>query len=67
MLFRSAQTEDLRGDELSEIIVRLQNQLNQEKTDMQMKSEELNILIRFLSAQRDTHPPHTTHPAQRTG
>ncbi|XP_067102585.1 bridge-like lipid transfer protein family member 2 isoform X2 [Osmerus mordax] len=41
-----AQTEDLRGDELCEIIVRLQNQLNQEKTDMQMKSEELNILIR---------------------
>ncbi|XP_071214703.1 bridge-like lipid transfer protein family member 2 isoform X1 [Salvelinus alpinus] len=41
-----AQPEDLRGDELSEINVRLQNQLNQEKTDMQMKSEELNILIR---------------------
>ncbi|CAB1347938.1 unnamed protein product [Coregonus sp. 'balchen'] len=41
-----AQPEELRGDELSEINVRLQNQLNQEKTDMQMKSEELNILIR---------------------
>uniref|UniRef100_A0A672LJJ5 Bridge-like lipid transfer protein family member 2 n=1 Tax=Sinocyclocheilus grahami TaxID=75366 RepID=A0A672LJJ5_SINGR len=35
-----------RGDELSDINLRLQNQLNQEKTDMQMKSEELNILIR---------------------
>uniref|UniRef100_A0A9R1SDM0 Si:ch211-259g3.4 n=2 Tax=Cyprinus carpio TaxID=7962 RepID=A0A9R1SDM0_CYPCA len=34
------------GDELSDINLRLQNQLNQEKTDMQMKSEELNILIR---------------------
>ncbi|XP_010863616.2 protein KIAA0100 isoform X3 [Esox lucius] len=41
-----AQPEELRGDQLSEINVRLQNQLNQEKTDMQMKSEELNILIR---------------------
>lgn len=29
-----------------EINTRLQNQLNQEKNDMQMKSEELNILIR---------------------
>ncbi|XP_056139126.1 bridge-like lipid transfer protein family member 2 [Lampris incognitus] len=41
-----AQPEELSGDELAEINVRLQNQLNQEKTDMQMKSEELNILIR---------------------
>uniref|UniRef100_A0A8C1PVI7 Si:ch211-259g3.4 n=1 Tax=Cyprinus carpio TaxID=7962 RepID=A0A8C1PVI7_CYPCA len=31
---------------VSDINLRLQNQLNQEKTDMQMKSEELNILIR---------------------
>ncbi|KAM4627158.1 bridge-like lipid transfer protein family member 2 [Polymixia lowei] len=38
--------DELSGDELTEINVRLQNQLNQEKTDMQMKSEELNILIR---------------------
>uniref|UniRef100_A0A3B5B9V3 KIAA0100 ortholog n=1 Tax=Stegastes partitus TaxID=144197 RepID=A0A3B5B9V3_9TELE len=37
---------NLSGDELTEINVRLQNQLNQEKNDMQMKSEELNILIR---------------------
>lgn len=29
-----------------EINTRLQNQLDQEKNDMQMKSEELNILIR---------------------
>ncbi|KAM9317685.1 LOW QUALITY PROTEIN: bridge-like lipid transfer protein family member 2 [Pholidichthys leucotaenia] len=41
-----AQLEDLSGDELNEINTRLQNQLNQEKNDMQMKSEELNILIR---------------------
>ncbi|XP_029922551.1 protein KIAA0100 isoform X2 [Myripristis murdjan] len=41
-----AQPEELSGDELTEINLRLQNQLNQEKTDMQMKSEELNILIR---------------------
>ncbi|XP_034062904.1 protein KIAA0100-like isoform X3 [Gymnodraco acuticeps] len=41
-----AQTEELSGDELMEINTRLQNQLNQEKNDMQMKSEELNILIR---------------------
>ncbi|XP_030633165.1 protein KIAA0100-like [Chanos chanos] len=41
-----AQTEEMRGDELSDINLRLQNQLNQEKTDLQMKSEELNILIR---------------------
>uniref|UniRef100_A0A7N8X3N7 KIAA0100 ortholog n=1 Tax=Mastacembelus armatus TaxID=205130 RepID=A0A7N8X3N7_9TELE len=33
-------------EELMEINARLQNQLNQEKNDMQMKSEELNILIR---------------------
>ncbi|XP_066518591.1 bridge-like lipid transfer protein family member 2 [Hoplias malabaricus] len=41
-----SQPEELRGDELSDINLRLQNQLNQEKTDLQMKSEELNILIR---------------------
>ncbi|KAF7666792.1 hypothetical protein LDENG_00091750 [Lucifuga dentata] len=41
-----AQPEELNGEELIEINVRLQNQLNQEKNDMQMKSEELNILIR---------------------
>lgn len=41
-----AQPEELSGDELMEINSRLQNQLNQEKNDMQMKSEELNILIR---------------------
>uniref|UniRef100_A0A671PT67 Protein KIAA0100-like n=1 Tax=Sinocyclocheilus anshuiensis TaxID=1608454 RepID=A0A671PT67_9TELE len=39
-------SEEFRGDDLSDINLRLQNQLNQEKTDMQMKSEELNILIR---------------------
>lgn len=38
--------EDWSSDELTEINTRLQNQLNQEKNDMQMKSEELNILIR---------------------
>lgn len=41
-----SQLEELSGDELMEINTRLQNQLNQEKNDMQMKSEELNILIR---------------------
>ncbi|KTF85827.1 hypothetical protein cypCar_00026037 [Cyprinus carpio] len=41
-----SQSEEFSGDELSDINLRLQNQLNQEKTDMQMKSEELNILIR---------------------
>ncbi|KAM9853046.1 bridge-like lipid transfer protein family member 2 isoform 2-T2 [Aulostomus maculatus] len=41
-----AQPEELSSDELNEINTRLQNQLNQEKNDMQMKSEELNILIR---------------------
>ncbi|KAM4567204.1 bridge-like lipid transfer protein family member 2 isoform 2-T2 [Odontesthes bonariensis] len=41
-----AQMEELIGDEMMEINFRLQNQLNQEKNDMQMKSEELNILIR---------------------
>ncbi|XP_029026241.1 bridge-like lipid transfer protein family member 2 isoform X2 [Betta splendens] len=41
-----AQAEELSCDELTEINTRLQNQLNQEKNDMQMKSEELNILIR---------------------
>ncbi|KAJ8385068.1 hypothetical protein AAFF_G00195980 [Aldrovandia affinis] len=41
-----SQSEELRGDGLLDINLKLQNQLNQEKTDMQMKSEELNILIR---------------------
>ncbi|XP_036392090.1 protein KIAA0100-like [Megalops cyprinoides] len=41
-----SQSEEMRGDELMDINLKLQNQLNQEKTDMQMKSEELNILIR---------------------
>ncbi|TNN01680.1 hypothetical protein fugu_011062 [Takifugu bimaculatus] len=41
-----AQTEEQSSDELMEINSQLQNQLNQEKNDMQMKSEELNILIR---------------------
>ncbi|XP_068571688.1 bridge-like lipid transfer protein family member 2 isoform X3 [Cebidichthys violaceus] len=41
-----AQSEELYGDDLMEVNTRLQNQLNQEKNDMQMKSEELNILIR---------------------
>ncbi|XP_042342342.1 protein KIAA0100-like isoform X2 [Plectropomus leopardus] len=41
-----AQLEELSCDDLMEINTRLQNQLNQEKNDMQMKSEELNILIR---------------------
>lgn len=41
-----AQPEEVSSDELNEINTRLQNQLNQEKNDMQMKSEELNILIR---------------------
>ncbi|XP_057695211.1 bridge-like lipid transfer protein family member 2 isoform X2 [Corythoichthys intestinalis] len=40
------QPEDLSIDDLNEINMQLQNQLNQEKNDMQMKSEELNILIR---------------------
>lgn len=41
-----AQPEDISIEEVAEINVGLQNQLNQEKNDMQMKSEELNILIR---------------------
>lgn len=41
-----APLEELSSDELTEINTGLQNQLNQEKNDMQMKSEELNILIR---------------------
>ncbi|XP_028274878.1 protein KIAA0100-like isoform X2 [Parambassis ranga] len=41
-----AQPEELSSDDLIEINTCLQNQLNQEKNDMQMKSEELNILIR---------------------
>lgn len=40
-----------------EINSQLQNQLNQEKNDMQMKSEELNILIR-------SHISTHFHPAQ---
>ncbi|CAL9684155.1 unnamed protein product [Knipowitschia caucasica] len=40
-----AQPEDI-NNEVVEINFGLQNQLNQEKNDMQMKSEELNILIR---------------------
>ncbi|XP_061684367.1 bridge-like lipid transfer protein family member 2 isoform X2 [Syngnathoides biaculeatus] len=40
------QSEELSIDELNDINTQLQNQLNQEKNDMQMKSEELNILIR---------------------
>jgi len=47
--------EELSGDELMEINFRLQNQLNQEKNDMQMKSEELNILIRS-HLRYDEHP-----------
>lgn len=39
-----------------EINTRLQNQLNQEKNDMQMKSEELNILIR-------SHISTPSHPS----
>ncbi|KAK5620576.1 hypothetical protein CRENBAI_022122 [Crenichthys baileyi] len=41
-----AQNDDANNEELIDIIMQLQNQLNQEKNDMQMKSEELNILIR---------------------
>ncbi|KAM4589555.1 bridge-like lipid transfer protein family member 2 isoform 4-T4 [Fundulus diaphanus] len=41
-----AQSDEANSDELMDINMRLQNQLNQEKNDMQMKSEELNILIR---------------------
>ncbi|XP_013879542.1 protein KIAA0100 isoform X2 [Austrofundulus limnaeus] len=41
-----AQSEEQSSEELMELNTRLQNQLNQEKNDMQMKSEELNILIR---------------------
>ncbi|XP_061637620.1 bridge-like lipid transfer protein family member 2 isoform X1 [Phyllopteryx taeniolatus] len=40
------QSEEQSIDDLNEINTQLQNQLNQEKNDMQMKSEELNILIR---------------------
>ncbi|PWA22120.1 hypothetical protein CCH79_00010295, partial [Gambusia affinis] len=43
-----AQTDEANSDELMDVNMRLQNQLNQEKNDMQMKSEELNILIRSL-------------------
>uniref|UniRef100_A0A8C1AMW0 Si:ch211-259g3.4 n=2 Tax=Cyprinus carpio TaxID=7962 RepID=A0A8C1AMW0_CYPCA len=45
-IYSNMRSEEFSGDELSDINLRLQNQLNQEKTDMQMKSEELNILIR---------------------
>ncbi|XP_069040535.1 bridge-like lipid transfer protein family member 2 isoform X1 [Lepisosteus oculatus] len=41
-----SQQDEVRNDELSDINRKLQDQLNQEKVDMQMKSEELNILIR---------------------
>ncbi|XP_024132642.1 protein KIAA0100 isoform X1 [Oryzias melastigma] len=41
-----AQPEDQANEELTEINTQLQDQLRQEKNDMQMKSEELNILIR---------------------
>lgn len=54
-----AQPEELSGDELNEVNARLQNQLNQEKNDMQMKSEELNILIRshFSPSATRTYTP----------
>uniref|UniRef100_W5MG12 Bridge-like lipid transfer protein family member 2 n=1 Tax=Lepisosteus oculatus TaxID=7918 RepID=W5MG12_LEPOC len=42
----NSQQDEVRNDELSDINRKLQDQLNQEKVDMQMKSEELNILIR---------------------
>lgn len=54
LLISQAQPEEQSGDELMEINTRLQNQLNQEKNDMQMKSEELNILIRSQISPR-TH------------
>lgn len=59
LIVLQAQHEDLSelSNELTEINTRLQNQLNQEKNDMQMKSEELNILIR-------SHISHHTHSAQ---
>ncbi|KAG7279762.1 hypothetical protein CRUP_021378 [Coryphaenoides rupestris] len=41
-----AQLEEQSGEDLTEA-TRLQNQLKQEKADMQMKSEELNILMRL--------------------
>lgn len=58
-----AQPEELSGDELMEINTRLQNQLNQEKNDMQMKSEELNILIRSHSSTY-SHPILKRYDAQ---
>ncbi|XP_039613175.1 protein KIAA0100-like isoform X1 [Polypterus senegalus] len=42
---RSFQDEG-KNEDLSDVNQKLQNQLNQEKMDLQMKSEELNILIR---------------------
>ncbi|XP_062408220.1 bridge-like lipid transfer protein family member 2 isoform X2 [Sardina pilchardus] len=45
-IYSNIRQDELRGSELSDINLKLQNQLNQEKTDLQMKSEELNILIR---------------------
>lgn len=52
-MFSQAQPEDQANEELTEINTQLQDQLRQEKNDMQMKSEELNILIRFcISADR---------------
>lgn len=53
--FHQAQPEELSGDELMEINSQLQNQLNQEKNDMQMKSEELNILIRSCALATRLH------------
>lgn len=44
-----------------EINMRLQNQLNQEKNDMQMKSEELNILIRSQYSMNAHFNEHTVH------
>ncbi|XP_012693346.2 protein KIAA0100 isoform X2 [Clupea harengus] len=45
-IYTNIRLDELRGGELSDMNQKLQNQLNQEKTDLQMKSEELNILIR---------------------
>ncbi|XP_028857357.1 protein KIAA0100-like isoform X2 [Denticeps clupeoides] len=41
-----SQLDEQRSNELTDINLQLQNQLNQEKIDLQLKSEELNILIR---------------------
>uniref|UniRef100_A0A3Q2NT77 Bridge-like lipid transfer protein family member 2 n=1 Tax=Fundulus heteroclitus TaxID=8078 RepID=A0A3Q2NT77_FUNHE len=45
-IYSNIRSDEANSDELNDINMRLQNQLNQEKNDMQMKSEELNILIR---------------------